>query len=325
MTFTLFRIYSIRAATGLIALSALTLSGCAAGNQTDSETTTVRIGDLNTANTLTAGQANDVIADSLDEHGYEVSWHGPFMAFAPAAEAAAADQIDVSSGGTTNFFTALASGEEIVLFGLETNTQGILATKESGITDIEDLPGARVATGRGGTGEYLLNRALEHADIDPETVEFVNVTPEDAATAFEAGDVDAWATYDQYFATAELREGTTVIAPGEEINSLNRSFHWVTRDFYEEHPEAVAALAEGLERSSNAVTENPDLLLELYRDLGAREQVLDRLAAYDVPSFQTANAEMVEELETLGAELVEYGMIDEVPEIEAHIATEFSE
>src|SRR5699024_10103939 len=112
-------------------------------------------------------------------------------------------------------------GEEIVLFGLETNTQGILATEESGITDIEDLPGARVATGRGGTGEYLLNRALEHADIDPETVEFVNVTPEDAATAFEAGDVDAWATYDQYFATAELREGSTVIAPGEELDSLN--------------------------------------------------------------------------------------------------------
>src|SRR5699024_10694851 len=158
VTFTLSRKYSIRAATSLIALSALAVSGCAAGNQTDSGTTTVRIGDLNTANTLTAGQANDVIADTLEEHGYAVSWHGPFMAVAPAAEAAAADQIDVSSGGTTNFFTALASGEEIVLFGLETNTQGILATEESGITDIEDLPGARVATGRGGTGEYLLNR-----------------------------------------------------------------------------------------------------------------------------------------------------------------------
>lgn len=312
------RKYLIRSAS-LIVLGALALSGCAAGDQAGTEST-VRIGALNTANTLTAGQANDVIADALDEQGYEVSWQGPFMAFAPAAEAAAADQIDVSSGGTTNFFTALASDTEIVLIGLETNTQGILATKESGIADIEDLEGARVATGRGGTGEYLLNRALDHADIDPATVEFINVTPEDAATAFEAGDVDAWATYDQYFATAQLREGTTLVASGEEIESLNRSFHWVTKDFYEEHPDAVAALAEGLEHSSNAVTENPELILDLYRDLGAGEQVLARLATHDAPAFQTANAEMVEELETLGAELVEYDMIDQVPELEPHIA-----
>src|SRR5699024_4938297 len=157
-----------------------------------------------------------------------------------------------------------------------------------------------VATGRGGTGEYLLHRALDHAGMDPAATEFVNVTPEDASTAFSAADVDAWATYDQYFANAQLREGTALIASGEEIDSLNRSFHWVTREFYEAHPDAVAALAEGLEQSSAAVNENPELILELYRDLGATQEVLDQLATYDVPSFRTADADMLAELQTLG-------------------------
>lgn len=305
-----------KAGIGIAAATTLVLTGCGS----DDDSVTVRIGALSTAGTLTAGQSTGVIEDVLDEHGYDVSWEGPFPAFAPAAEAAAADQIDASSGSTSTFLTALESDTELVLLGVETLTSGIVATGDSGITSLEELEGARVAVNAGGTGEYLLHRALEHAGVEPDTVEFENLSPPDAATAFSSGDIDAWATWDQYFATAELAEGATILAEDEDIESLNFTFHWVTKAFYDEHPEAVEALTDAIDQSSEAVAANPDLIIELYEEYGADPAVVELLETYDVPDFTPATEQDVEDLETLGEELVRYGMIDEVPEIEPYVA-----
>jgi sulfonate transport system substrate-binding protein len=184
----------------------------------------LRIGWLRAPNDITTGRARGTLERALAAQGTRVEWAGPFAAAAPALEALNAGSIDITAGSSTACIAALAARIPMVIFAyqkISAGAEGILVKQEAPIHSLADLAGRSVAVNRGGTGEYLLMRALGRNGIDPATVRRAYLSPSDSAAAFAQGHVDAWATWDPFIVIATRRYGARVLADGTAIGSDN--------------------------------------------------------------------------------------------------------
>jgi sulfonate transport system substrate-binding protein len=184
----------------------------------------LRIGWLKAPNDITLAKSHGSLEKALGEQGVSVSWVGPFAAAAPALEALNADTIDITAGSSTSSISGLAAKIPFVIFAyqkMSPGAEGILVKRGSPIKSIADLVGKTVAVNRGGTGEYLLMRALATHHIDPTSVTRVYMSPPDSGAAFSTGHVDAWATWDPFVSIARATYDAQVLADGTEIGSEN--------------------------------------------------------------------------------------------------------
>ena len=284
------------------------LAACAGGTATGGAGTAsasagaggLRVGPLSTQNTLTLTQASGLLAEHLEGAGGSVTFSTPFAAFSPAAEALAAGQVDMSSGSSTALVTALQGDPDLVVFAVERNdgdTQGIVAAAGSGITTIADLAGRSVAVNRGGTGDYLLRTALATQGLTIEDVTPVHLGPADAATAFSSGQVDAWATWDQFLVTAQHLEGTVTVTLARDVAATNRTVHVVRRAYLDADPAGVAAAYDALVEQAGRVRADPSILVDAYRGAGASPEIADALGALTPPTVVPADAAFLTELQ----------------------------
>lgn len=300
-------------ALALAAAAALTLAvaGCGSDSDSGSGSTQLRVGPLSTANTLSLALSDGTLADSVEAAGGSVEGSSAFASFSPAAEALAADQIDMSSGSSTSVITALQGNPDLVIFAVEqgdNDTQGIVA--HDPISSIEDLAGKKIAINEGGTGDYLARTALESAGMSVDDVTLVNLTPPDAATAFSSGQVDAWATWDQYLASAQQQDGTTTVALAKDIGATNRTVHVVSRAFLDAHPQEVVAAYDALTDQADAVIADPQILVDAYVDAGADQAVAEAIGALTPPSIEPADADFETELQSVADFYTDQGLLD---------------
>ncbi|PHK93131.1 sulfonate ABC transporter substrate-binding protein [Pseudoroseomonas rhizosphaerae] len=184
----------------------------------------LRIGWLRAPNDITTGRARGTLERAAAAQGVRVEWAGPFAAAAPALEALNAGSIDITAGSSPACVTALSAGIPMVIFAYQKMSpaaEGILVKRDSPIRTLAELRGRSVAVNRGGTGEYLLVRALERHGIDPASVRRAYLTPSDSGAAFAQGHVDAWASWDPFIAIALRAYDARVLADGAAIGSDN--------------------------------------------------------------------------------------------------------
>lgn len=275
---------------------------------------TLAVGPLTTQNTLSLAVADGSLAQAVEQVGASMQAPATFPAFAPAAEAMAADRIDLTTGSSTAVVTALSGETDLAIFAVERNddnTQGIVVSGDSGITDLAGLEGHSIAVNEGGTGEYLLRLALEQARLGTDDVEIVYLSPADGATAFAGGQVDAWATWDQYLVSAAALPNARVVAYARDLRATNRTVHVVGRAFADAHPEVVEAAYDALVATAEAVREDPSILEQAYVDAGATEEVARDVAARRPPRITPADAAFAEELRDVADFYARTGMIDE--------------
>ncbi|MBO1073282.1 aliphatic sulfonate ABC transporter substrate-binding protein [Roseomonas marmotae] len=206
---------------------------------------TVRIGWLRAPNDITTGRARGTLEQALAALGAKVEWAGPFPAAAPALEALNAGSIDITAGSSTACIAALAARIPMVIFAyqkMSAGAEGILVKQDSPIQGLADLRGRSVAVNRGGTGEYLLMRALEKNGIDASGVKRVYLSPSDSGAAFRQGHVDAWATWDPFIAIGLKSYGARVLADGAAIGSGNAVTLMASRDFVEQKQPLLQAV-----------------------------------------------------------------------------------
>lgn len=307
----------MRTTGALVVAAALALAACTgttpAGGDTGSDAplpTTLRVGPLSTQNLLTLAATDGVAAEHLADVGAVLEVSAPFPAFAPAAEALAAGHVDVVSGSTTAVVGALAGQPDLVVFAVEHDagdTQGIVAHGD--VRSVADLAGRSVAVNKGGTGEYLLRLALRRAGLTPADVTTEHLAPADAASAFAAGRVDAWATWDQYLVGAQALPGVTTVALARDLASDNRTVHVTTRAVVERHPRAVAALVDALAAEADALAEDPGRRVRAYRGAGASAPVADALGGLSAPTLHAADDAFAAELARVAARYVAEGML----------------
>ncbi|MFB6817240.1 ABC transporter substrate-binding protein [Streptomyces sp. NPDC056347] len=261
---------ALLAATTLLALTACGTTG------TDSapgarDTVEVRIPDPGNSGVLALGKKDGSLDKALAEVGAKVRWTGSAGPFAPAAQAMNAGQLDIATGSITSGITSLAQRPGFKFFTAvdpDAAGEGILVKNGSAITSVKDLVGRRVAVNQGGTGEYLLLKALARAKIPADRVERVYLRPDQTAAVFNAGQVDAWAVWATY-AVAEIGGGKArFVADGAAIGSDNYSLNAVRTGFAEEHPEIVKALYRYLHEASAEEKRNPAAYLNVFTDVG---------------------------------------------------------
>ncbi|MFH9726653.1 ABC transporter substrate-binding protein [Streptomyces sp. NPDC017254] len=274
---------AVRAA--LAALAALaTLTACGGGTAADSAagrggggakaakgTVTIRIPDPGNAGVLARGKKDGSLDKALAAVGAKVAWTGSAGPFAPAAQAMNADRLDIATGSITSGITSLSQSPGFAFFTATAPDpvgEGILVREGSDIDSVDDLVGRKVAVNKGGTGEYLLLKALAKAGIPAGEVERVYLRPDQTAAVFNAGQVDAWAVWSTY-AVAEIGSGKAhFVADGTAIGSDNYSLNAVRSGFAKEHPEVVKALYTYLHDNSAKEKRDPAAYLNVFTDAG---------------------------------------------------------
>jgi len=220
----------------------------------------LRIGWLRAPNDITLAKAHGSLEKALQPMGVDVSWVGPFSAAAPALEALNAGTIDITAGSSTSSITGLAAKIPFVIFAYQTMAPGaeaILVKPDSPIKSIADLSGKSVAVNRGGTGEYLLMRALATHHIDAASVRRVYLSPPDSAAAFSTGHVDAWATWDPFVSIAMQSYGARVLADGIEIGSENPVVLIASTDLATKKPAVLQAVFNTLQTENAWAVAHP--------------------------------------------------------------------
>lgn len=161
-------------------------------------------------------------ANALEGIDYKVQWAN-FQGAAPLFEALRAGAVDLGPAGDTPVLAAATGGTPLRIVAVRRSQSrgiAILVPPDSPIRTVADLKGRNVvvSSARGSISQYLLIRALANAGVDEQDVKVGFVLPTDALPAFNAGKIDAWATFGVYQAFAE-QKGARVLISGEGINT----------------------------------------------------------------------------------------------------------
>ncbi|KOR87842.1 ABC transporter substrate-binding protein [Paenibacillus solani] len=267
----------------VVTLSACGKEGKAKQANTEDETVTVRLGILRSAQPLSLSEEGGPLYTRLESAGATIEKTGGFAATSPAVEALNANSIDITVGSITAAISALVGGtSEFSIFTKQEGdhrNQGIVAKPEAGISGPSDLRGKKIAVNRGGTGEYLLYKALEKGGLDASEVDIVYLPPTEAGPAFESGQVDAWATWGSFTANAIIDFGAELVISANDVESGNDTVFIVRNGFLKEHPELVYEVFEGLNEESVLLSKDLDHTVQLIQDIQgvpepiAREQL----------------------------------------------------
>jgi sulfonate transport system substrate-binding protein len=253
------------AVIGALALG-LTLTACASGESasdsgaSDSGTAgnTTRLGlDYAYWNPLSlVVRDQQCLEGALSDEGVTVEWVLS-TGSNKANENLNAEVIDIGSTAGVASFVARANGAAIKTIGVFSQPEwaAIVVPKDSTISDVSQLQGAKIAATKGTDPYFFLLRALNEAGLSETDVEIINLQHADGQAALSRGDVDAWAGLDPIMATAEVNDGVKLIYRNIDFNSygvLN-----AREKFLDEAPELVDQVLACYEQARAWIKANP--------------------------------------------------------------------
>jgi len=170
----------------------------------------------------------------------------------PSGKAAVGDLIDgkVDMATITEFGFMSKSFDEkdirIVSSITTANINSLVANKNSGIEEISDLKGKRIATVSGTEAEFFLVTFLLFNDISTDDVEIIHLKPDDLVQSVSSGEVDAALIWEPYIYEIKTNLGeNAIIWHGQS----GQSTYWLLsskEDFITKNPEIVKRTLKAL-------------------------------------------------------------------------------
>ena len=199
-------------------------------------------------------------ADGIYEKvtGAKINWQ-KFDGGADVIAAIASGSLDIGYVGSSPLAAAASRElpiETIFVVGLISEAEA-LAVKS--VEKPEDLAGKKIATPFVSTAHYSLLTALKHWNVDPKSVEILNLRPPEIAAAWQRGDIDGAYVWDPVL--AELKKDGKVLATSADVaNWGGPTFDaWiVSKKFAEEHPDVVTAFVKVTGEATAAYRANPE-------------------------------------------------------------------
>ncbi|EHS52639.1 taurine ABC transporter, periplasmic binding protein [Rhizobium sp. PDO1-076] len=188
----------------------------------------------------------------------KINWQ-KFDGGADVIAAIASGALDIGYVGSSPLAAAASRElpiETIALVGLISEAEA-LAVRD--ISKPEELAGKKIATPFVSTAHYSLLTALKHWNIDPKSVEILNLRPPEIAAAWSRGDIDGAYVWDPVL--AEIKKSGTVLATSADVaNWGGPTFDaWiVSKSFAEAHPDLVATFVKVTGDATAAYRANPD-------------------------------------------------------------------
>lgn len=132
-------------------------------------------------------------------------------------EALNGDALDLGSGSEIPALFAARQKAQVRFIAVvreDLNNQVTVARKDTAIKTIADLKGKRVGYVRATTAHYFLSKQLAEAGLSFSDINAINLSPADGLSAFDRGDLDAWAIYGYNGQIARLKYGARVLKTG---------------------------------------------------------------------------------------------------------------
>ncbi|MDP9587795.1 UNVERIFIED_ORG: taurine transport system substrate-binding protein [Shinella zoogloeoides] len=190
--------------------------------------------------------------------GAKINWQ-KFDGGADVIAAIASGSLDIGYVGSSPLAAAASRElpiEAIFVVGLISEAEA-LAVKS--VEKPEDLVGKKIATPFVSTAHYSLLTALKHWNVDPKSVEILNLRPPEIAAAWERGDIEGAYVWDPVL--AQLKKSGKVLATSADVAEWGGPTFdaWiVSKKFAEEHPDVVTAFVKVTGDATAAYRANPD-------------------------------------------------------------------
>jgi NitT/TauT family transport system substrate-binding protein len=154
-----------------------------------------------------------------------------------------AGQISANSQTLNDTISSVAAGADLVVVLVNDNSTGNdKVIVREGINTVADLKGKKVAVEEGTVDHYLLLTGLEKAGLSARDIQLVPLETGKAASAFVAGQVDATAVFAPFTTQALKRTGSKELFSSQDFPGAISDHLVFTRQFVNEHPEAVQAV-----------------------------------------------------------------------------------
>jgi sulfonate transport system substrate-binding protein len=224
----------------VLAAAALAAAGCSSATSTSANSQTASNATTSPNDTQSAAQADvaDVTlhigdqagtgaqalltaAGLIDKLPFKADW-SDFTSGPPMLQAMGAGSVDVGGVGNAPPVFAAAGGDQLAIVGaLQANPNGsaLLVPKGSGIHDVQQLKGKRIAVAQGSSADYHLLTMLTKAGISVHDVTLVYLQPAAGLAALSSGHVDAWDIWSPFIEEGETLDGATAIVTGRGYGS----------------------------------------------------------------------------------------------------------
>lgn len=250
-------------------------SSQAVSNTAPAGATTIRIG-YQKATELDLLRSRGNLDKQIQTLGGNIQW-ALFPSGPPMLEAMNAGKIDFGGvGESPPIFSQAAGGQFYYVSAtpLSPESQDIVVLKNSSIRTPADLKGKRVALQRGSSAHYLLLKVLEENDIAAKEVEVVPLSPADARSAFEQGNVDAWSIWDPFLAVAQTNSNVRSLAVGRE----RRTYFLASQQFAKDHPDSLKTiLAEAKQNGAWAKQNNQAIAEKFSKEVKVEASILEKV------------------------------------------------
>ncbi|MEA5632408.1 aliphatic sulfonate ABC transporter substrate-binding protein, partial [Bacillus velezensis] len=204
--------------------------------------------------------------DAFEKEGIKVKWV-EFQSGPPQFEGLAADKLDFSQVGNSPVIAGQAAGIDFKEIGLSQDglkANGILVNQNSGIQDVKGLKGKKIAVAKGSSGFDFLYKALDQVGLSANDVTIIQLQPDEAASAFENGSVDAWSIWEPYLSLETMKHGAKILVNGESTDLYSPGFTLVRTKFSEEHPDEVVRFLKVFNKAVVWQKEHLDEAADLY-------------------------------------------------------------
>lgn len=301
------------------------LTGCsqlAGGGQLDkpAENREVKVGTWKTAQTLTP-------------YFYETYFDGelevlPFTNPGDQKTALLAGSLAMTGTTIPTAILAAANGEPVKIVASLCNKCSALAvSKASGVKTEADLRGKTIAYVPGTMHHVLLLDVLHRAGLDPEKdVTLTRIDFFDMGQAMQNGQIDAFLSGEPYPSQAVLEGyGQILSYPyfDDTIGPINAAMI-VTDETVKKNPALVQALVSAHVKAARYLSEHQDKWQEMAASFGTQREIL-ALSAENIELCWDIDKDYIEHTKNLARQMLELGMIDKMPDIDALFDLSFLE
>lgn len=223
-------------------------------------------------------KGSSAFEQALADQGIKVSW-SEFTSGPPLLEALSANALDFGyTGNVPPIFAHAARGNLVFVGAGQGSREGhaILVPKDSPIQSIADLKGQTIAFKRGSSAHYATIKLLRSAGLTLDDITPQDLSPPDAIAAFDAGAIGAWTIWDPYFAAAQERDNTRVLATTEALDP-DYNFYSANGDYAKDNPELVATLITTVQSAGKkGQADLPATIQTFAKETGLPNSVIER-------------------------------------------------
>lgn len=293
----------------------------AACSKNENESVSARVGTWKTAQTIQPFFYQDNIESA---NAVEVT---AFTNPGDMKTALLADSLDLCGTTMVTAITAASKGEPIVIVsGLSNKCSALVVGKNTKIINESDLKGKKIAYVPGTMHHLLLLEVLNRNGINPEKdVELIRIDFFDMGQALAQGTVDAFYSGEPYPSIAVAEGyGRILSYPKDDEFGIINSGMMTTRGKIEKDPEMIQKLVNAHIKATENLNHDKNAWIDKAAGFGTDEAVL-KISLENIDLFWNINENYIDSTKKLAQRMMEQGLIDKVPDIDAMFDLRFIE